>query len=295
MTMKSKLVTLADAAALIPSGSSLTIGGSIIRRSPVALVRELIHQGKTGFTVLAYPAGFTTDLLAGAGAVDRVEAVYEGLFQFGFSYNFRSGVEEGRIDIRDFDEVTQANRFRAAAAGLPFAITDALLGTGMAEHNPEQVKDIADPFTGRRLHAVPPAESDFTLLHGYTADEYGNVQFPIARDADDLDPVMAKAANRLIVTVEKIVPHSEIVKTPNLTYIPHTWVEAIVEVPFGAHPLSCDGYYDEDEAHFEEYQRLSKGGEFDAYLDKYVRGPADHAAYLATALTPERIFELSVR
>jgi len=293
--MRSKLVGLTDAASLIPSGSTLAIGGSIIRRSPVALIRELIRQGKNGFTVLSYPAGYTTDLLAGAGAVDRVEAVYEGLFQFGHSYNFRRGVEEGRIEVRDFDEITQAARFRAAAAGLPFAITDALLGTGMAEHNPEQVKEIADPFTGRRLHAVPAAEADFTLLHGYTADEYGNVQFPLIRDADDLDPVLAKASRRLIVTVERIVPHSEILKIPTQTYIPHPWVEAIVEVPFGAHPLSCDGWYDEDEEHFAEYQRLSQAGEFDSYLDKYVRGPADHAEYLATALTPARLLELSVR
>jgi glutaconate CoA-transferase subunit A len=293
--MKSKLVSLAEAASLIPSGSSLTVGGSIIRRSPVALIRELIRQGKSGFTVLAYPAGFTTDLLAGAGAVDRVEAVYEGLFQFGFSYNFRRGVESGAIDIRDFSEVAMAARFRAAAAGVPFMPTDALLGTGMAEYNPEQVKEITDPFSGRKLHAVPAAESDFTLLHGYIADEYGNVQFPIARDADDLDPVMAKAAKRLIVTVEKIVPHSEILKTPNLTYIPHVWVEAIVEVPFGAHPLSCDGYYDEDEAHLEDYQRLMKEGDFASYAARYITGPADHGKYLATALTPERIFQLSVR
>lgn len=293
--MKSKLVDLATAAALIPSGSSLSIGGSIIRRSPVALVRELIRTGKSGFTVLAYPAGFTTDLLAGAGAVDRVEAVYEGLFQFGFAHNFRRGVEQGRIDIRDFSEVAMAARFRAAASGVPFLPTDAMLGTGMAAHNPEQVKEITCPFTGRLLHAVEPALSDFTLLHGYTADEYGNVQFPVARDADDLDPVMAKAAQRLIVTVEKIVPHSEITKNPNLTYIPHTWVEAVVEVPFGAHPLSCDGYYDEDETHMREYQELMQDDRFAEYSERYVSGVPDHAAYLSAALTPSRVFELSVR
>jgi len=293
--VKSKLVDLASAASLIPSGASLTIGGSIIRRSPVALIRELIRQEKKNFTVLAYPAGFTTDLLAGAGAVDRVEAVYEGLFQFGFSYNFRRGVESGAIDIRDFSEVAMAARFRAAASGVPFLPTDAMLGTGMAAHNPEQVKEIVCPFTGRKLHAVPAAETDFTLLHGYTADEYGNVQFPVARDADDLDPVMAKAAKRLIVTVEKIVPHSEIVKNPNLTYIPHTWVEAVVEAPFGAHPLSCDGYYDEDEEHMYEYQRLMKEERFAEYADRFITGPANHAEYLAEALSPARVFELSVR
>lgn len=293
--MKSKLVNMAEAAALVPSGSSIAIGGSIIRRSPVALIRELLRQGKTEFTVLAYPAGFTTDMLAGAGALKRVEAVYEGLFQFGFSYNFRRGVEAGLIDIRDFSEVAMAARFRAAAAGLPFMPTDALLGTGMAAYNPEQIREITCPFTGRKLHAVEPASPDFTLLHGYIGDEYGNVQFPLVRDADDLDPIMAKGANRLIVTVEKIVSHAEIVRNPNLTYIPHTWVEAIVEAPFGAHPLSCDGYYDEDEEHMYYYQACSKPGNFAEYADRYIYGPKDHWEYLAAALTPERIFALSVR
>jgi glutaconate CoA-transferase subunit A len=293
--MKSKLVSMAEAAALVPSGSSIAIGGSIIRRSPVALIRELIRQAKKDFTVLAYPAGFTTDMLAGAGALKRVEAVYEGLFQFGQSYNFRRGVEAGVIDIRDFSEVAMAARFRAAASGLPFMPTDALLGTGMAANNPEQIREITCPFTGRRLHAVEAANPDFTLLHGYIGDEYGNVQFPLVRDADDLDPVFAKGAKRLIVTVEKIVPHSEILKNPNLTYIPHVWVEAIVEAPFGAHPLSCDGYYDEDEEHMYYYQACSKPGNFAEYADRYIYGTKDHWDYLAKALTPERIFALSAR
>jgi glutaconate CoA-transferase subunit A len=293
--MQSKLITMAEAAKLVPSGSSITIGGSIIRRSPVALIREMIRQHTTDLRVLAYPAGFTTDMLAGVGAVKRVEAVYEGLFQFGMSYNFRRGVESGAIDIRDFSEVAMAARFRAAAQGVPFMPTDALLGTGMAANNPDQIREIICPFTGRKLHAVEPALSDFTLLHGYIGDEFGNVQFPLVRDADDLDPLMAKAAQRLIVTVEKIVPHDQIIRQPNLTYIPHTWVEAIVEAPFGAHPLSCDGYYDEDEEHIYYYQECSKPGRFAEYADKYIYGTTDHWDYLNKALTPERIFALSVR
>ncbi len=136
--------------------------------------------------------------------------------------------------------------------------TDVLLGTGMAAHNPDQIRQITCPFTGRSYHAVEAAVADFTVLHGYIGDEYGNVQFPVQRDSDDIDPIMAKAAERLIVTVEKIVPHEEILRRPNLTYIPHLWVEAIVEAPFGAHPLSCDGYYDEDAAHMEYYQACSR-------------------------------------
>src|SRR5512137_356224 len=102
--MQSKLMTMTEAARLVRSGSTIAIGGSIIRRSPAAFVRELIRQHVTDLRVLAFPAGFTMDMLAGAGAVKRVEAVYEGLFQFGMAFNFRRGVESGAIEVRDFPE-----------------------------------------------------------------------------------------------------------------------------------------------------------------------------------------------
>jgi len=294
--MKRKLTQLADAARLVSSGSSIAIGGSIIRRSPAAFVRELIRQGLTDLRVLAFPAGFTMDMLAGAGALKRVEAVYEGLFQFGMAYNFRRGVEAGKIEVRDFPETSMIARFRAAAQGVPFLPTDVLLGSGMAAQNPEQVQEITCPFTGRKLHAVEAAVADFTVIHGYIGDEFGNVQYPVQRDSDDIDPIIAKAAKRLIVTVEKIVPHEQILRQPNLTYIPHVWVEAIVEVPFGAHPLSCDSYYDEDEEHLSYYQECSKEpGRFKEYADKYIYGTMDHWEYLQKAVTPQRLLQLSVR
>ncbi len=294
--MECKLIGLSEAAGLVPSGSSIAIGGNIIRRSPAAFVRELIRQGARDLRILAFPAGFTMDLLAGAGALKRVEAVYEGLFQFGMAFNFRRGVEAGEIEVRDFPETAMIARFRAAAQGVSFLPTQVLLGTGMATHNREQIREITCPFTGAKYHAVEAARSDFTVLHGYVGDEFGNVQYPVQRDSDDIDPIMAKAANRLIVTVEKIVPHEEILRRPNLTYIPHVWVEAIVEAPFGAHPLSCDGYYDEDEEHLWYYQECSKEpGRFKEYADKFIYGTTDHWDYLQKAVTPQRLLQLSVR
>ncbi|HSB72949.1 MAG TPA: CoA-transferase [Candidatus Methylomirabilis sp.] len=294
--MQRKLTGLPEAARLVSSGSSIAIGGSIIRRSPVAFVRELIRQGVKGLHVLGFPAGITTDMLAGAGALRRVEAVYEGLFQFGMSHNFRRGVEAGEIEVRDFPETAMIARFRAASQGIGFLPTRVLLGTGMAAHNPEQIREITCPFTGEKYHAVEAATSDFTVIHGYVGDEFGNVQWPVQRDSDDIDSIIAKAAKRLIVTVEKIVPHEEILRQPTLTYIPHRWVEAIVEAPFGAHPGSCDGYYDEDEEHMRYYQACSKEpGGFKAYAAEYIYGVKDHWDYLQKAVTVQRLFNLSVR
>jgi glutaconate CoA-transferase subunit A len=256
----------------------------------------LIRQGVKDLHVLGFPAGITTDMLAGVGALKRVEAVYEGLFQFGMAYNFRRGVEAGKVEVRDFPETAMIARFRAASQGVSFLPTKVLLGTGMAAHNPEQIREITCPFTGEKYHAVQAATSDFTVIHGYVGDEFGNVQLPVQRDSDDIDPIIAKAAKRLIVTVERIILHEEILRQPTLTYIPHQWVEAIVEVPFGAHPGSCDGYYDEDEEHMLYYQECAKEpGRFKEYADKYIYGVKDHWDYLQKAVPMQKLFQLSVR
>ncbi len=294
--MQRKLMQLTDAARLVPSGSSIAIGGSIIRRTPVAFVRELIRQGVGDIHVLAFPAGITTDMLAGVGALRRVEAVYEGLFQFGMAYNFRRGVEAGEIEVRDFPETAMIARFRAAAQGISFMPTKVLLGSDMAKYNPEQIREIICPFTGEKYHAVQAAISDFTVIHGYVGDEFGNVQWPVQRDSDDIDFIIAKAAKRLIVTVERIVPHEEIARQPTLTYVPHQWVEAIVEVPYGAHPGSCDGYYDEDEEHMQYYVECAKDpARFKQYAAEYIYGVKDHWDYLQKAVTVKRLSQIAVR
>ena len=279
--MKTKLTSLEAALAPIKSGCSIALGGAMLRRQPNAAIRHLISRNINDLTLLTWVTTTSTDLLAAAGSIRRVEGVYVGMFNHGLAPNFRRGVESGAIEVRDFSETAMIARFRAASAGLPFYPLKSLLGSDIAAQNPEQFRPITCPYTGRELHAVPAAESDFTIMHGYASDEYGNVQWPVVRDTDDIDQMIATASKRLIVTVERIIPHSSVRKQPSLTYIPGCIVEAVVELPYGAHPAACDTRYNEDEAHLEEYLKLSRTPEgADAYLDKYVRSPSSHEDYV---------------
>lgn len=279
--MKSKLVSLEQALSPISTGSSLTLGGALLRRPPNAAVRWLIRNGVRDLTLYTWAATTALDLLAAAGAVKRYEGIYAGLFNFGLAPNVRRGVQDGVIEVRDFSETAMVARLRAAAQGLPSLPIKTLFGSDIALMNPEQIKEYTCPISGERLLAVAAARSDFTILHGYVGDEYGNVQWPLVRDSDDVDQMMAAAATRLIVTVEKIVPHETITRKPALTYIPGQMVEAIVEVPYGAHPAAVDGFYDEDQQHIEAYVEASRtlDGVAD-YLNRYAREPRDHDDYL---------------
>jgi glutaconate CoA-transferase, subunit A len=294
--MKDKLVSLEAALAPLSSGATLALGGSLLRRQPNAAVRALIRRGVKDLTLLTWATTTATDLLAAAGAVKRWEGIYAGMFNHGLAPNFRRGVESGAISVRDFSECAIVARFRAAAAGLAFMPVRSLLGSDMAAHNAEQIRPMICPFTGDKLHAVAAAEADFTIIHGYAGDRYGNVQWPVVRDSDDIDQLMASAAKRLIVTVEKIIPHEEVKRRPTLTYIPGQWVEAIVEVPQGAHPAACDSLYDEDEEHLRlhlDHARTVEG--MAAYLDRFVLSPRSHDEYLAASGAAARLPSLSVQ
>ena len=279
--MKVKLKSLEEALAPIKSGVTLAIGGNLLRRQPNAAVHQLIRNGVKDLTVMGWASTTAADLLAAAGALRRLEGVYAGMFAYGLAPNIRRGVEEGRIEMGDFSESSMVARYRAVAQGLAFLPVRAMVGTDMARVNPEQIKPIACPFTGDPLHAVAAARSDFTIIHGYAADRYGNVQWPVVRDTDDIDSLIASAAKRLIITVEKIIPDEQVRSRPALTYIPGQWVESVVEVPYGAHPTACDTCYNEDEDALRDYiEQGSSAAGVSAYLDRYVYGAKSHDAYL---------------
>lgn len=278
--MRSKLVTLREAAGLIPSGCSIAFSGAILPRQPMAFVHELIRRGVTDLTVTLFVGSIGADLLIGAGAVRRLETAYLGLGPFGLAPCYRRFAEAGRLEVEDMSESGLMARFRAAGYGAPYLPTKALLGTSMARYTRNAVEAVC-PFTGEKVHEVRAAQADFTIVHGHWADEYGNVQHPVWRNTDECDQMLAKAGKRLIVTVEKVVPHRLVQENSTLTWIPHHWVEAVVEVPWGAHPGSCDGVYTEDLTHLTRYADQAKTEDgFRAYLETYVTGVRDHWEYL---------------
>lgn len=291
--MRDKTTTLAAAAAMVADGSTLGLGGLMLRRHPMALIREIVRQGKRDLTLQTWVGGIDVDLLVGAGCVRRVEAAYEGLGPLGSAPSVRRAAQAGRLELEDFSESTMISRFRAAAMGLPFMPTHVLRGTDM--RHGEHVAEIEDPFGGPPLHALAPAEPDVAIFHGYWADSYGNVQAPPARNSDDIDITIAKAAKKVIVTVESIVSHAEVVRRPTLTYLPHNWVDAVVEVPWGAHPGNCDTIYEIDIEALDAYLEAARDeAALEAWLEEFVRAPETPGEYLDRAAAPARLAALKM-
>ena len=69
---------------------------------------------------------------------------------------------------------------------------------------------------------------------------------------------------------------------PNRVLFPAFLVNAVVHCPGACHPSPVQGYYRRDHEFYAEYHRQTRtAAGMDAWLDRWVSGPPDHAAYLA--------------
>ena len=70
----------------------------------------------------------------------------------------------------------------------------------------------------------PALRADIALIHAATADRAGNLQF--AQSARNFSPLMAMAADRVIVETEAIVPVGAL--DPDAVHLPGAFVDHIV-------------------------------------------------------------------
>ena len=80
---------------------------------------------------------------------------------------------------------------------------------------------------------VPALNPDVCIIHVQRADKFGNAQFWGAMGSVQ---AAALASKRIIVSCEEIVEHEVIASSPHFTIIPAFRTNAVVEMPWGAHP-----------------------------------------------------------
>ena len=97
-----KLMGLAEAAALIADGQSVAMGGSLLHRGPFALARELARQGRRNLEFVKASPAYDVDLLCAAGCLSIVQAgVVTFEAEFGLAPNFRRAVESGTVEYKE--------------------------------------------------------------------------------------------------------------------------------------------------------------------------------------------------
>ncbi len=259
---------------------NIGIGGFVNTRLPVAITHEMIRQGGIKDITLSYQScGYVQDILIGAMLVDenhisirRIEQAWAGHELLGLASCFRYAIENSLIEIDDYSNYGMSARFKAAAMGTSFIPVRDHGGSSMQYVN----KGIAIrcPFSGDNVYLLPACHPDVAIIHAQVADSYGNCRiFGQLCTCSEL----ALAANYNIVTCETLIPNENIRRYPNLTEIPWFAVDAVVEQPWGAYPVTCWGFYWYDIEHLKEW--ISAGKEFrktgkiaplEEYLNKYI-------------------------
>jgi acyl CoA:acetate/3-ketoacid CoA transferase alpha subunit len=179
---------------------------------------------------------------------------------FGLAPNVRRQIQAGELAFTELTGLGLLIGLEAQGRGVPFLPYRGPFGSDLPAQYPDVYKTIDCPFTGEQLTAVRAIKPDVAIVHALRADGEGNAQWD---GTSGPDVEMAKAAERVIVTCEEVVPREVIVEHAHMTKLPGYYVEAVIEAPFGAHPTS----------HVPAYA-------FDAWqLMEYALSAADPAAY----------------
>jgi glutaconate CoA-transferase subunit A len=287
---RKKLISLVEAGKMLAKCKTVHITGSQLFDAPMALIREAIRAGAAGLTLIPnVVTGMAFDLLIAAGCVDTCYVSYVGFEGLGLAPAFKKAGETKTIRIVEGDEPFVVLGTRAAASGLPFiAVPRHVYGaTDIPKLNPH-IHRIKDPYTGEEVYTIPPLKADVCIIHVQQADEYGNAQ---RWGGNRQEPDKAKAADLVIVSTEELVSLDKTRENPDKTTLPGYLVDAVVHVPFGAHPTGSSQCYTYDVEHLRFYLDLISKGKEEEYLSRFVYGPKDHYDYM-TRIGMERLYSL---
>jgi acetate CoA/acetoacetate CoA-transferase alpha subunit len=191
-----KVVALEEAVALIPDGASIMVGGFMGVGGPDRLLDELARQKKSNLAVIANDAcspGKGIGKLVDSGQIARLTASHIGL-----NPKAQQQMMAGKMAVDLIPQGTLAERIRAGGCGLGGVLTPTGVGTVVEEGK----RTIEVNGTSYLLETA--LRADFALIHSFLADYQGNLAYALT--SRNFNPVMAMAADTVIVTAENIVP-----------------------------------------------------------------------------------------
>ena len=273
--MKEKVAKMNESCQTIKNGDIVAIGGLTIHRKPMSFIHELIRSRKKELTLLTLGGSIDVDLLIAAGKLKRIDAAYVGLEILGFAPNFRKAVEAEIIEFNEHTEYSIMAGLEANLIEAEFIPSKLLIGTDILKN----LKYITfkSPISNELLVAYPRICPDVAIIHVQRCDEYGNCQI---NGINAIDLLLAKSAKKVIVSTEKIFPTEDFMSMPSSINLPSTFVDFVIESPFGAHPTSCFPYYTYDLWHLLHYIDLSKKGQTENYITQHITNLDSFDGYL---------------
>lgn len=199
-----------EAAAIIPDGARLLIGGFMAVGSPLRMIDALVERGVRDLTVIANDAGLPDK---GIGRLVHAGLVKHAIMShIGLNPEIQKKMIAGELTVELVPQGTLVERIRAAGMGLGGVLTATGLGTPV-EDGKQQIE-----VEGKRYLVETPLHGDFALIAARQADYVGNLEYSLT--AQNFNPIMALAGKHVIAEPDVIVPVGVIppdeVRTPGV-------------------------------------------------------------------------------
>lgn len=257
---------LKAAIGMIEDGNMLSFGGNVLHRAPMAAVREITRQNKRNLKLVKTAGAHDIDLLC---AMDCVQSVDAGFIsyetKYGLAAHYRKGVQTGTIIGNEHACYTVICALRAASMNVPFMPVRGLNAGDLLVKNDYFVV-VEDPFSGEPITLVKSLVPDVAIIHVQECDAKGNA---IIFGPKFEDILLSRAAKKVIITTEQIVPESKTKLNAERIDIPGFLVSAVVHTPKGAAPTSCYKKYDIDDKALTTFIALKSKEEIEEYVKRY--------------------------
>lgn len=212
-----KASTVNEALGKVKTGMTLMVGGFLAVGTPERLIDALLRKGTDRLTVIANDTGTPETGIGKLVVNNRLGRAI--VSHIGTNPETGRQMNSGELNVERVPQGTLAERIRAGGAGLGGILTPTGVGTLVADGK-EAIK-----VDGKEYLLEKPLKADVALLKAYMADTAGNLVFP--RSARNFNPLMATAADVVIVEAELIVEAGQI--DPDEVMTPGIFVDWIVQ------------------------------------------------------------------
>lgn len=210
-----KNISLKDAVAMIKDGSSIMVGGFLGCGAPSQIIDALVESGVKDLTIICNDTVFDGKGWSKLIENHQVKEIYATYI--GGSKASIQQMNEGLLKMNLVPQGTLAEKIRAKGAGLGGFLTPTGMGTVVAEG--KKVINVQ----GKDYLLEEPIGADFALIKGSIVDESGNIFY--RGTTKNFNPMMAQAADTVIVEAEKVVKVGEI--EPECVHTPALFVDYI--------------------------------------------------------------------
>jgi len=228
--LKSKVISVEEAVALVGPGSTVMVGGFGLVGSPLTLIEALLSSpNATNLTTISNNVGEPSK---GLGRL-----LLEGKIRRAIGSYFTSNPDvlerqrSGDLETRLVPQGTLAEAIRAGGAGLGGFYTKTGVGSDLAEGR--EVREIDGEF----YLFEKPLRADIALIRAHQADTLGNLTY--YKTARNFNPDMATASAVVVAEVDEIVEAGTL--DPERVVTPHPYVDYLVQAEvklgIGAGPL----------------------------------------------------------